>query len=243
MKLLVLDIDGVLSQGEAQAFDLKLFERLRAFNQKARTETSVPAVTINTGRPSPYVEAIMQAIDAWQPAIYENGAGLYFPQSYEFRITPLFTSNLKNQLRILIDLLDKEIVQTEKAYWQPGKTICHTLFSCGEYTIEKLAEEVGLLAKDVSQDLAVAIAGQALNIYPAMITKGTGLEWLAQETKIPLSEMAGIGDSDGDIDFLKLLAYPAAPDNASLGVKAIAAYVSAYPTTAGLHDILDYWKL
>src|SRR5688500_2223144 len=112
MKLLVLDIDGVLSQGEAHAFDLSLLGRLRELNQQAKTNSSIPAVTLNTGRPSPYVEALMQAIEGWQPALYENGAGLYFPQHYEFRITPLLASSIKTQLNTLIALLDKEIVQT-----------------------------------------------------------------------------------------------------------------------------------
>ena len=243
MKLLVLDVDGVLSKGEAHAFDLQLFGRLRELNQRAKSDSTVPAVTLNTGRPSPYVEAVMQAIDGWQPALYENGAGLYFPQNYEFRVTPLLTSPIKSQLRALIDLLDKEIVQKDKAYWQPGKTVCYTLFALGDYSVEALAEEVSTLAEDVSENLAVSIAGQALNIYPRMITKGSGLEWLAEETGIAFTEMGGIGDSDGDIDFMRLLAYPAAPENATVGVKAIAAYVSGYQTAAGLHDILDYWKI
>jgi hydroxymethylpyrimidine pyrophosphatase-like HAD family hydrolase len=243
MKLLVLDIDGVLSQGEAQAFDLSLLGRLRKLNQASKTDSSIPSVTINTGRPSPYVEALMQAIDGWQPALYENGAGLYFPLTYEFRITALLTSSIKSQLNSLINLLDKEIVQSGKAYWQPGKTVCYTLFSYGDYTVAELAEEVAGLAASSSEDIAVAIAGQALNIYPKLITKGTGVEWLAEATDIALSEMAGVGDSDGDIDFLRLLSHCAAPDNATVAVKSIVNYVSRYPTTAGLNDILDYWKL
>lgn len=243
MKLLVLDIDGVLSHGEAQAFDLSLLGRLRELNQQAKTNPSIPAVTLNTGRPSPYVEALMQAMDGWQPALFENGAGLYFPQNYSFKITPLFTSSIKTQLNTLIALLDKEIVQTGKAYWQPGKTVCYTLFSHGNYTITELADDVKAFAESISEELAVVIAGQALNIYPRMITKGTGIEWLAEVTGIALSEMAGVGDSDGDIDFLRLLAFRAAPSNATTNVKSIVDYVSSYPTTAGLHDILDYWKL
>jgi hydroxymethylpyrimidine pyrophosphatase-like HAD family hydrolase len=243
MKLIVLDVDGVLSHGEAQAFDLAVLERLRRLNQEAKSNESLPAVTLNTGRPSPYVEALMQAIDGWRPALFENGAGMYFPQSYQFKVTPLFSQSIKSQLDTLIALLDKEIVQKGKAYWQPGKTVCHTLFSYGEIGIGEIAVEASRLAGTVSDDLSVVLASQALNIYPKLINKGTGLQWLSEETGISALEMAGVGDSDGDIDFLRLVASPAAPENSTSGVKAIAHYVSAYQTAAGLADVLDYWKL
>jgi hypothetical protein len=91
MNLIVLDIDGVLSRGEAQPFDLNLLARLANLNRRAREDDTIPAVTLNTGRPSAYVEAVMQTIDGWQPALYESGAGLYFPQTYQFQLTPALT--------------------------------------------------------------------------------------------------------------------------------------------------------
>lgn len=92
MKLIVLDVDGVLSKGEAAAFDLSLVQRLADLNRRARRGESLPAITLNTGRPSAYVEAVMQAIGGWQPALYESGAGLYLPQSYLFQTSPRLTA-------------------------------------------------------------------------------------------------------------------------------------------------------
>ena len=103
MKLIVLDCDGVLSKGEAQPFDPALLARLARLNRRAGAGESVPAVTLNTGRPSPYVEAVMQAIDGWQPALYENGAGLYFPKTYRFETTPLLNAETKAALDNLFD--------------------------------------------------------------------------------------------------------------------------------------------
>ena len=110
MKLIVLDIDGVLSPGEAHTFDLGLLARLSDLNRRARQGEAVPAVTLNTGRPSPYVEAVMQAIDGWQPALYESGAGLYFPQSYQFQAAPGLTPTHLSELRLIIERLDQAIV-------------------------------------------------------------------------------------------------------------------------------------
>src|SRR5688572_7170678 len=150
LKLLVLDIDGVLSQGEGHPLDLSLLQRLATLNRQARTDKAIPAVTLNTGRPSPYVEAIMQAIDGWQPALYESGAGMYFPTTYQFQTTPLLSPDDKIQLQQLIAVLDKELVQTGKAYWQPGKTVCHTLFAIPPLTITDIEREAQAIAEQYS---------------------------------------------------------------------------------------------
>ncbi|MDQ7033896.1 MAG: HAD family hydrolase [Anaerolineae bacterium] len=241
MKLIVLDIDGVLALGEAQAFDLTLFQRLATLNRLARRDDSLPSVTLNTGRPSPYVEAVMQAIDAWQPALYESGAGLYSPESYQFQETPLMTKEDKKALNQIVDIVDKAVVQTGKAYWQPGKTICHSLFAISPYTIDDITEEMTVTLAQYSENFIVVPAIVALNIQPKHISKGTGLDWLSQVTGIDMADMAGVGDSMADADFLKLLGYPVAAANATDDVKAVAKYVSPYHAAAGLHDILDYW--
>lgn len=241
MKLIVLDVDGVLSKGEAQPFDLTLLARLGDLNRRARSDEAVPAVTLNTGRPSAYVEAVMQAIAGWQPALYESGAGLYFPQEYRFQTTPRLTAGQKASLRAVVERVDEAMVQSGRAYWQPGKSVCYTLFARPPLTIDNFSEEVKVIAAEVSDQFIVTPAVLALNIHPVGIDKGTGLQWLAQVTGIDPAEMAGVGDSAGDVDFLRLAGQSAAPVNATTEVKAVVDYVSTQPDAAGLGDILDYW--
>jgi hydroxymethylpyrimidine pyrophosphatase-like HAD family hydrolase len=243
MKLIVLDIDGVLSAGDAQFFDLSLFKRLAMLNQLAKTDHQVPSVTLNTGRPSPYVEAVMQAIQGWQPALYEHGAGLYFPKTYQFQTTPLLTPDHKVALAEVVALLDVDIVQTGKAYWQPGKTICHTLLPIAPFSIQDIINDVHTLITDYTDIIVVSHTISSVDVHPKHVTKTAGLQWLAQVTQIDPSEMGGVGDSPSDADFLKLVGYPAAPANAVDDVKTVAHYVSDQSTTEALHDILDYWQL
>ena len=49
IRLIVLDCDGVISSGEAQPFDMSLFDRLATLNRRAQNGEDVPAVTLNTG--------------------------------------------------------------------------------------------------------------------------------------------------------------------------------------------------
>lgn len=243
LKLIVLDVDGVLGMGEAQPFNLEVFARLADLNRKARYDSSVPAVTLNTGRPSAYVEAVMQAIDGWQAALYENGAGLYFPETYQFQTAPQLSPELMARFQEILAIIDKKIVQTGKAYWQPGKTVCYSLFAHPPLQISDIAIEVSNLVKEISDEIAVTSAVLALNIYPKHINKGTGLNWLSEVTAIRLSEMGGVGDSSGDMDFLKLVGKSAAPANAVPELQSKVHYVSSQKAAEGLNDILNYWGL
>lgn len=243
IKLIVLDVDGVLCRGEGQPFDLSLLQRLASINRQARAGKPVPAVTLNTGRPSTYVEAVIQVIDGWQPALYENGAGLYYPQTYQFQATSLLTVAHQTMLREIADRLEQTVVKRGQAHWQPGKTVCYTLLARPPLTIADFMVEVEKIVADISDQFVVTPAFLALNIYPAGINKGTGLHWLAEVTGIDPTEMIGIGDSLGDIDFLQWVGYPAAPANAADEVKAVAQYVSPYADAAAVHDILDYWNV
>jgi hydroxymethylpyrimidine pyrophosphatase-like HAD family hydrolase len=69
------------------------------------------------------------------------------------------------------------------------------------------------------------------------------LQWLVQVTGVEATEMGGVGDSAGDIDFLRLVGWAAAPINATAEVKAVVDYVALQPDSAGLHEILNYWQL
>jgi hydroxymethylpyrimidine pyrophosphatase-like HAD family hydrolase len=243
MKLIILDIDGVLSKGEAQSFDSNLLARLADLNHRAGQGEAVPSVTLNTGRPSPYVEAVMQTIGGWQPALYESGAGLYFPQTYQFQTSPNLTPELLAKLRAIIERLDRALVQSGRAYWQPGKSVCYTLFAHPPLTIADFTAEVEAIVAEVSGEFVVTPAVLALNVHPAGIDKATGLHWLAQVTGIDPGEMGGVGDSAGDIDFLRLVSRAAAPANATVEVKTVVDYVALQPDAAGLQEILDYWSL
>jgi hydroxymethylpyrimidine pyrophosphatase-like HAD family hydrolase len=243
MKLIVLDCDGIISKGEGFSFDLKLFARLADLNRRARRGEPVPAVTLNTGRPSPYVEAVLQAIEGWQPALYEIGAGLYSPQTYEFRANPVLTEAHRRHLHEFLAMVDQAVVAHGRAYWQPGKSVCHSLFAQRPHSIAEIRTDVEEIATTFSNEIVVETAGQALNIHPAGIDKGVGLTWLAQVTDIAPAEMAGAGDSSSDIAFLRLVGSSAAPANATVAVKEAVDFLSTHTDTAGLHDILDHWSI
>ncbi len=161
LKLIVLDVDGVLSRGEAQLFDPNLLARLANLNRRARQGEAVPTVTLNTGRPSPYVEAVMQTIEGWQPALYESGAGLYLPQTYQFMASPSLTSEHLARLRQIVERVDRAVVQ-------PGKSVCYFLFAYPLLTLADFSDEVKAIVAEISgKEFVVTPTTLALNIHPA----------------------------------------------------------------------------
>jgi hydroxymethylpyrimidine pyrophosphatase-like HAD family hydrolase len=242
IKLIVVDIDGCLTPGEAQPWDFSVMQFVADLNRKARQGECPFAVTLCTGRQEPYVEAMMQAIDAHVPGIYENGGGLYFPGQYRFVENPAITLEQRASLANVRRVLTREIVETGMGQFQPGKEVSVTLYPArAGVTFLQLAEVARRALDGRISGLTIMPLVTSVDIVLEGIDKGAGVEWLGREMGIPVAQMGGIGDSSGDLPFLCRVGYSAAPANASADVKSSVQYVSAFENSAGVVDILKRW--
>lgn len=241
IRLLVLDVDGVLSRGEAHPLDLALLEHLAEMNRAARHDPAEPAVTVCTGRPAPYVEVMLQAIDGNVPGIFENGAGLYLPETYEFMPHPLLGDG--TEFAAVRRRLEETLVRSGRVFFQPGKEYSLSLFARAPTCTEDLYDEVVDALGPLQESVDLVYSPSCLNVLPAGIHKGKGIEFLSQQAGYTLEEMLGIGDSDVDIQFLTLVGHSAAPANANTAVKDCVEYVAPRMATEGVRDILAYFGL
>jgi hydroxymethylpyrimidine pyrophosphatase-like HAD family hydrolase len=238
IRLVVVDVDGVLSHGEAAPLDFAVLQRVAEFNDRARRDPTYPSVTLCTGRPVSYVEVLMQAVHGHYPAVYENGAGLYIPQPYGFKWHPALTRTIHMRLMRLQTVLHHALVAPDLAYFQPGKSASLSLFPRAGVPLRRITAEAGRRARDFGGEFAVEEAATCVNIILRGVDKAEGVRWLARETGISLGDMAGVGDSPSDMKFMQLLGWIAAPANAHESVKQIAYYTSPYEDGLGLVDIL-----
>lgn len=238
IQLIVLDIDGVLTEGEGQPLDLELLATLRSMNQAARTDPSRPAVTLCSGRPAPYVEVMLQAIDAHLPGVFENGAGLYTAHPYQFLPNPTLIGS--NQISKMREALEIGMVRDGRAFFQPGKIYTLTVFPHDPIQVDRLRGWAEAALGSLAEQVDLVYSTSCLNILPRGIDKGVGVAWLAEQTGIPLERTLGVGDSDVDLPFLQRVGHSAAPSNANQAVRAIADYVSPLPTGKGVRDILAH---
>jgi hydroxymethylpyrimidine pyrophosphatase-like HAD family hydrolase len=241
IRLLVFDIDGVLTDGEARALDLPLLKQLAELNRLARQDASRPAVTVCTGRPAPYVEVLLQAIDGHLPGVYENGAGLYVPETYRFLPHPALhgPAPLAAVRRRLVETL----VQSGFAYFQPGKEYSLTLFAANPEETLRLREEAVVALGHLAAEVDFLYSPSCLNILPRGMHKWLGIEFLASHSGYRPDEMLGVGDSDVDVPFLENVGYSAAPANANEAVRKVVQYVSPRRSSQGVRDILSYFRI
>jgi hydroxymethylpyrimidine pyrophosphatase-like HAD family hydrolase len=182
---------------------------------------------------------MMQTIDGFMPAIYENGAGLYFPEGYRFAWNPAIPAKARRAITQVRRLLEHKVVQTGVGYFQPGKEMALTLFPMAGYTLDNVGQAALAALEGQNLPCRVEVGVTSVGIWLDGVDKGEGVKWLAEETGIPPSRMAGVGDAPGDICFLRPVGFSAAPANAEPEVKACVNYVSPYEYGRGLLDIVE----
>jgi hydroxymethylpyrimidine pyrophosphatase-like HAD family hydrolase len=231
LRLILTDIDGVITRGEGESADFQVIERLGAINTHAKTDPYVPAIGLCTGRQAPYVELMAQLIGAFMPCIFEHGAGLFFPTTFRFEFEPPDYAAQLARLRVVVD---GPLIKSGAAFVQPGKEASMTLYPLGGTSVDDLFEA----AKELIKDFDVARNVNGVEIRPKGIDKGVGAQRVAAILGIPLESMAGVGDSDPDLSYLTKVGFSAAPTNATAAVKKGVDYVAAQPFGAGLLEIV-----
>src|SRR5205085_11532099 len=84
LRVVLTDVDGVITPGEGEPIDLEVIARLADVNARAQRDPLVPALALCTGRQAPYVELMAKLIGCVLPCIFEHGAGLLFPTEYRY---------------------------------------------------------------------------------------------------------------------------------------------------------------
>ena len=231
MDVVVFDIDGCITSGKGCVTSSLL---LAALSDEVLRKEKI--YTLCTGRSAPYVEAIAQVIGIDQWCVCENGAYLYHPKTDEVIYNPLIKSEALAALLLLNQLFRQEQYRNVCKI-ELGKEVCISLNPLN-ISVEALFE---MVAKESDPNLLyVNHSASAVDITPKGVDKGTGLKLLAQIVGFNLSDVLAVGDSSGDLPFMKLSGKTACPANASDAVKMIADYISPYPTTAGVVDILRH---
>lgn len=239
IRLVVVDVDGCLSAGEGKPFDLAVLKFIADLNDQAYTTKEPFAITLCTGRPGAYVDAVAQAIHAYMPAIFESGVGFFDLNDYRFLLNPAVTPELRAAYKKVRDVVEREIVAKGLGQIQPGKEVSLTLHPIDpQMTFEELAEATRRALNGSANDFSISASVTSVEIRPRAIDKGVGVEWLARGVGISLAEIAGIGDADGDLSFLERVGYSAAPTNATDAVKRAVNYVSPFEYGKGVVDIL-----
>ena len=237
VRLVLSDVDGVITRGEGQPADLAVIARLAAWNRAALADARVPAVTLCTGRQGPYVELMAQMTEVFLPCIFEHGAGLFFPRSFLYQFDPLLGPGYAAGLASLRAALGPSLLDTGRAFVQPGKEATMTLYPLGDTPFDELFDRAAAVAPELGFNVARNVQG--IELRPPGIDKGLGLRRLLDLLGLTVATTAGVGDSDPDLSFLEQVGFSAAPANATPNVCSSVGYVARSAYGEGLLEVLD----
>lgn len=239
IKLFITDLDGCLSHPFI-APDWDLVTRLRTYNRESLSDETVPALTICTGRPQPYAEAVAQWLDIRYPVIFESGGGLYKPRVNELKWSPFLTEDMMEHIRHIRNFVTSEILpHYPHSFLEFSKYTDVGVVSAHYSEIKEIYPQMRDFVLRHHTEFEVHYTEVSCNVILKICNKGSGVEFLSQETSIPLDEMAYIGDGTNDIPALLKVRRSFAPRNAREETREVArvlpfketeAVVKAYET-------------
>jgi hydroxymethylpyrimidine pyrophosphatase-like HAD family hydrolase len=236
--LVVCDIDGCLTPEGLEEVDRGALGRIADYNLRARDSGDRPELTLCSGRPQPYVEALSRFLGIGVPCIAENGVWLYDPSSNAYRIDPGIS---ERDFAAVADITRwmRERYGGSGAAIQPGKTASVSLYHADHHWLVARLDEIASHCRAEGYPLRVSMSWFYINCDLAHVSKATGIDRLLAGTALPRARLAGIGDTMGDVAIRERVAHFACPANADERLRALADYVSPHEVAEGVVDILE----
>lgn len=226
IKLFVLDLDGCVTM----PFEIPEWEplsELRRLNDSSRTDDSVPPITICSGRPQPYVEAVGQWLGVYRPLIFESGGGMFDMRDVSLHWPPELTKAKETEIETIREWVQRDVIdQHEGAFSEFTKRTDVGIVHREEGAIMNMFERVNARIESEHPDFEVHHTPISINVIMKAANKGSGLRWLARMLDISTDEIAYIGDSGGDIPALQAAGMAFAPANAAEANKQLPGVIT-----------------
>ena len=241
IKLFVTDLDGCISY-PFKTPNWEAINSIRELNRESRNDSEIPPLTICTGRPYPYAEAIAQFLDIQIPFVFESAA-LYDWDSNQ--VETAFEDTEKD-LKPIFEM--KKWIKTEIL---PSYTTAQLEFTkmmdagivCPDTaTVKEIRTKVDKKVESDFPDLEVHSTDVSVNILMPGNNKYRGMRLLANKLGVELDQIAYIGDTSGDIEALKHVKLAYSPLNAIQSVKEVTQMINQETTLAVLeayHKIIE----
>ena len=240
IKLFITDLDGCVSDPFITP-NWDAFSKIRELNLKAGEDPSIPKLSICTGRPMPYAEAMAQILGIELPFVFESGGGMYDVRKNKITWTEALTEKAKQEV-IEIKAWAKEniIAKYGGAIPEFAKFTDIGIIHQDADVVEEFRQECFAHIDGRYPDFEVHHTEVSVNIILKKANKGFGIKMLTEHLGLDLSEVAYIGDSSGDIPGLTIVGMPFAPVNAAPNVKDVAE-VTENRSTKGVLEA--YYKI
>lgn len=233
----ILDLDGCVSD-PFQSPDWALLSKLRQLSDLSYVDPNIPQLSICTGRPGPYTEAIGQWLNIQQPVIFEGGAGMLDLNTQNVKWNPALPSDAHSVVNIMMRHIQTLKQQYPEIQPETSKTL-DAAFTCSDpAVIRQLLPDFQAFVKQYCPRLCVHTTDISISALWPQANKGSGLTWLCEEIQTSLANVAYIGDTGADIPAIEFAAIGFTPQNGTPANKAAADIVTAGYST---HGVLEAW--
>ena len=233
IKLFITDLDGCISTPFA-APDWSLLSKIRRLNEQHINDRAVPPLTICSGRPHSYVEAVAQWLNITQPVAFES-AGIYALEGNRTEFLPAFNEEAQQQVKELQEWLQEEIISAHPdTMLEFTKKMDAGIVHPEQAVIEEIEPTINEYVTTHYPLFEVHKTEVSVNVVLSENNKRHGILKLCELLDIKPEEAAYIGDSSGDIPGLEVVGAPYAPQNAASEVKACAEVLDEAVTEAVL---------
>jgi HAD superfamily hydrolase (TIGR01484 family) len=238
IKLFITDLDGCLAHPFLSP-DWEAISQIRALNMQSREDTTIPKLTICSGRPFPYVEAVGQWLNVDIPMLFESGGGMYDINTNEITWNPHFNKEAREAVTEIKTWMEKTLIKHYKGtYPEFAKFTDAGLVNPDPAKIALMHDEVLNYVGTKYPMFEVHVTDVSVNVILKKTNKGQGIRNLCEKLNIGLDEVAYIGDSSGDIPGLEIVGKSYAPKNAKEYVKEIVDSVTQ-EATLGVLEVYE----
>ena len=192
IQLFVSDIDGCLSE----PYQIADIERLHKLSGKVKeggglgTHTYIPAFSLCSGRPIPYVECMGQILGVQEPVLFESGGGLFNPRTANVQWNPKITDEVRRQLDEVRHWMIADCLEgTSMVYDYAKRTQAGLIGPLHEEIVATIPRVEGFITQH-GFGLKVQPTHLSIDVVPLGMTKEFGMQWLADELDLDLEEIA-----------------------------------------------------
>lgn len=242
IKLFVTDLDGCISH-PFKTPKWEIINKIRELNLLSRTDETIPPLTICTGRPYPYAEAVAQWLDVRLPFVFESAA-LYIWEGNKIETALSSQDGVLEPIHNMKNWIQKDLLTSfPTAQFEFTKMMDAGIVCPDKSVVEKMYP---LMKKKVEADhpeLEIHKTDVSVNILMPGNNKLQGMKLLAEKVGVELSEIAYIGDSGGDIAALENVKLAFSPSNATAAVKKVTRNLESETTDAVLEAYQEVIEL
>ncbi len=243
IELFITDLDGCISMPFIPP-KWDAITKIKELNELSKTDPTVPPLTICTGRPMPYAEAVYQWLGMYKPFLFESGGGVYDMSENKLHWHPTFDKQREKELgELKVHLRTNFIEKYPNTIAEFAKHTDSGIINQTPDIIYEMYPQIRDYVNSNYPNFETHYTEVSINVISKSTNKGEGIKFLCDLLQLDLKNVAFIGDTGGDRPGLEIVGKAFAPANGMESAKEVSDVMKGSDTDAVLEayqKVIDY---